>query len=180
MTYGFYIITSLVLIVLQTVIMPDLPVLSSFYDLTAIFVIYLGLLRSTREGLPVVILLGVVMDNLSGTPLMVYTTAYFWLYICVRWLGGFLQVGMRFRLAFIVLVGIALETAISVVSFGGFEALSDMPTSDVGKITIRLLWALFLGPLLILILQRLHRLWDQSTNRMLARRTETADVRSAR
>jgi hypothetical protein len=119
------------------------------------------------------------MDNLSGTPLMVYTTAYFWLYVCVRWLARFLQVGMRFRLAFIVVVGITLETVISVVSFGGFEALSEMPTSDIGKITTRLLWALFLGPLLILILQRLHRLWDQSIDRLLVRRSETADMRAA-
>ena len=180
MTYGFYILISLILIVLQTVIMPDVPLISSFYDLTAIFVIYLGLLRSTRESLPVVILLGVVMDNLSGTPLMVYTTAYFWLYICVRWLGRILQVGMRFRLAFIVVVGISLETLISVVSFGGFEALSEISPADLGKITTRLIWALFLGPILILILQRLHRLWDHSIGRILVRRTETADARSAR
>ena len=160
--------------------MPDLPVMSSFYDLTTIFVIYLGVLRSKREGLPVVLVLGVVMDNLSGTPLMVYTMAYFWLYVCVRWLGQFLQVGMRFRLAFIVVVGISIETIISVISIGGLKALSEMPTADIGKITIRLLWALFLGPLLILILQRLHRLWDQSISGMLVKRSETADVHTAR
>ena len=180
MTYGFYIITCLALIVFQTVIMPDLPVISSFYDLTTIFVIYLGVLRSNRESLPVVLVLGVVMDNLSGTPLMVYTMAYFWLYVSVRWLGRFLQVGMRFRLAFIVVVGITLETIISVVSFGGIKALSEMPAADIGKITIRLLWALFLGPVLILILQRLHRQWNKMISRMVSQRSETADVHSAR
>ncbi len=180
MNYGFYIITCLILIVIQTVIMPDLPVISSFYDLTTIFVIYLGVLRSTRESLPVVILLGVVMDNLSGTPLMVYTTAYFWLYLCVRWLSRILQVGLRFRLALIVILGISLETVISVVSFGGFEALAEMPPADIGKIIVRLLWALFLGPILILILQRLHRFWDHTIGKFLVRRSDTVASRVAR
>jgi cell shape-determining protein MreD len=180
MTYSFYIITCLALIVFQTVIMPDLPVISSFYDLTTIFVIYLAVLRSNRESLPVVLVLGVIMDNLSGTPLLVYTMTYFWLYISVRWLSRFLQVGMRFRLAFIVVVGVILETMISVVSFGGLKALSEMPASDIGKIAIRLLWALFIGPILILVLQRLHRLWNKMISRMLTQRSETADVHSAR
>ena len=180
MNYGFYICICLIMIVIQTVIMPDLPVISSFYDLTTIFVIYLGVLRGTRESLPVVILLGVVMDNLSGTPLMVYTTAYFWLYICVRWLGRILQVGLRFRLALIVILGISLETVISVVSFGGFEALAEMPPADIGKIIVRLLWALFLGPILILILQRLHRFWDHTIGKFLVRRSDTVDARVAR
>lgn len=179
MTYAFYIAISLILIVLQTVIMPDLPVLSGFYDLTAIFVIYLGVLRRPRESLPVVILLGFVMDNLSGTPLMVYTMAYFWLYVCVRWLGRILQVGMRFRLAFIVVMGITVETVITVVSFNGFETLSEMPPADIAKITARLLWALFLGPLLILIMQRLHRRWDRLIGRIMVRRSEPADARAA-
>jgi hypothetical protein len=180
MTYSFYIITCLALIVFQTVIMPDLPVISSFYDLTTIFVIYLAVLRSNRESLPVVLVLGVIIDNLSGTPLLVYTMTYFWLYISVRWLSRFLQVGMRFRLAFIVVVGIILESMISVVSFGGLKALSEMPASDIGKIAIRLLWALFIGPILILVLQRLHRLWNKMISRMLTQRSETADVHSAR
>ena len=115
MTYVFYIFTSLFLIVLQTVILPDLPVLNSVFDLTAMFVIYLGLLRSAREGLPVVLLLGMIMDNLSGAPFMVFITAYFWLYLGVRWLSRILQVGMRFRLAFIIVAGILLENVIFVL-----------------------------------------------------------------
>lgn len=176
MTYVFYIAISLILIVFQTVIMPNLPVLSSFYDLTAIFVIYLGVLRRPRESLPVVILLGFLMDNLSGTPLMVYTMAYFWLYICVRWLSRILQVGMRFRLAFIVVMGITVETVITVVSFNGLEALSEMPPADIARITARLLWAPLLGPILILILQRLQRHWDRSLGRILVRRSEPSDA----
>lgn len=180
MTYVFYIFTSLFLIVLQTVILPDLPVLNNVFDLTAMFVIYLGLLRSAREGLPVVFLLGVIMDNLSGAPFMVFITTYFWLYVGVRWLSRILQVGMRFRLAFIIGAGILLENVIFILAFGGIDALRQMPSTTAGMILPRLLWALIFGPFLILILEHVHRIWDRWVRTFLIRRSDPIGGRAAR
>ena len=180
MTYVFYIFTSLFLIVLQTVILPDLPVLNSVFDLTAMFVIYLGLMRSVREGLPVVLMLGVIMDNLSGAPFLVFITTYFWLYVGVRWLSRILQVGMRFRLAVIVVAGILLENVIFIVAFGGLDALRQMPSTTAGKILPRLLWALIFGPILILVLAHMHRLWDRWVRTFLVRRSDSVGGRAAR
>ncbi|MGD2010049.1 MAG: hypothetical protein PVG46_06825 [Desulfobacterales bacterium] len=180
MTYVFYIITSLFLIVLQTVILPDLPVLNSVFDLTAMFVIYLGLLRSVREGFPIVLLLGVIMDNLSGAPFMVFITTYFWLYVGVRWLSRILQVGMRFRLAFIIGAGILLENLIFILAFGGVDALRQMSSTAVGTILPRLLWALIFGPILILILEHVHLIWDRWVQTFLVRRSDSINGRTVR
>jgi rod shape-determining protein MreD len=180
MTYVFYTITSLLLIVLQTVILPDLPVLNSVFDLTAMFVIYLGLMRSAREGIPVVLMLGVIMDNLSGAPFMVFTTTYFWLYVGVCWLSRILQVGMRFRLAVIIIAGILLENVIFILAFGGLDALRQMPSTTAGKIVPRLLWALVFGPILILILAHTHRVWDRWVRTVLIRRSDSVGGRAAR
>ena len=180
MTYVFYIITSLFLIVLQTVILPDLPILNSVFDLTAMFVIYLGMLRSARKGLPVILLLGVIMDNLSGAPFMIFTTTYFWLYTGVRWLTRILQVGMRFRLAFIVVAGILLENVIFILAFGGGDTLRQMTSTFLGKILPRLLWALIFGPILILILERVHRIWDRWVRTFLVRRSDSINGRAVR
>jgi rod shape-determining protein MreD len=180
MTYVFYSITSLFLIVLQTVILPDLPILNSVFDLTAMFVIYLGLMRSAREGIPVVLMLGVIMDNLSGAPFMVFITTYFWLYVGVRWLARILQVGMRFRLAVIIVAGILLENVIFILAFGGVDALRQMPSTTAGKILPRLLWALIFGPLLILILEQTHRIWDRWVRTFLIRRSDSVGGRAAR
>lgn len=180
MTYVFYLLTSLFLIVLQTVILPDLPILDSVFDLTAMFVIYLGLMRSAREGLPVVLMLGVIMDNLSGAPFMVFITTYFWLYVGVRWLARILQVGMRFRLAVIIVAGILLENVIFILAFGGVDALRQMPSTTAGKILPRLLWALFFGPILILILEHMHRIWDRWVRAFLIRRSDSVGGRAVR
>ncbi|MFZ0612728.1 MAG: hypothetical protein WAM73_10855 [Desulfobacterales bacterium] len=180
MTYVFYTGVSLFLIVLQTVILPDLPVLNSVFELTAMFVIYLGLLRSARESLPVVLLLGVIMDNLSGAPFMVFTTTYLWLYVCVRWLTRILQVGMRFRLAFIVVAGILLENLIFILAFGGLDALRQAPSLTLAKVLPRLLWALVFGPILILMLERVHRIWDRRVRELFVRRSDSISGRTVR
>ena len=65
-----------------------------------------------RESLPIIIILGLIMDQLSGSPFMLHVTAYFWVYISLRWITKVLQVGNRFRLPFIVSVGVLIENFI--------------------------------------------------------------------
>jgi hypothetical protein len=66
MIYCFYVAACLFLVILQTAVLPHLPLLNSFYDLLIPFIIYLALYRPLREGLLLVILLGFIMDNISG------------------------------------------------------------------------------------------------------------------
>jgi len=72
MSYFFNIATCLVLVILQTTVMPSLSLPGRFYDLMIPFVVYLGLSRPVREGLLFVCLIGFIMDNLSGSPFGLY------------------------------------------------------------------------------------------------------------
>ncbi len=95
MSYFFNSSVCLFLVILQTTVMPNLPLLDSFYDLLIPFVVFLGLFRPVRESLPFVFFLGFIMDNLSGSPFGLYLTAYFWLFIGVKGITKLLQVGNR-------------------------------------------------------------------------------------
>jgi rod shape-determining protein MreD len=167
MTIVFYICVSLALVVLQTVAVPNVPALHNLFDVTAIFIIYLGLLRGFREGLPVVLLLGLTLDHLSGAPFLVFTTSYFWLFIGVRWLTRILQVGMRFRLALIVGAGILLQNTVFIICFEGVGALDQVSSVVLGTILPRLLWALILGPILVLVFERARKSWDRRVSAIL-------------
>ena len=81
MNYLFNISACLFLVILQTTIIPYLPLLDKFYDLLIPFIVYLGLSRPVRESLPFVLFLGFIMDNLSGGPFGLYLTTYFWLFV---------------------------------------------------------------------------------------------------
>ena len=175
MTYGFYLLTCLILVVLQTTIMPNISVLNSLFSLPTVFVIYLGLYRSTRESLPFVILLGLVTDNLSGAPFMLYITGLFWVYFGVRWLRGMLQVGMHFRLPILVTAGILIENLIHFVAVG-FMTTYRQPASEITlAMIIQLVWAFFIGSLMVMGFKRAHLLWDSIVGGVLIKRADMAE-----
>jgi rod shape-determining protein MreD len=72
MIYCFYIGICLCLVILQTAVLPHIPLLDTFYDLIVAFIIYLGLYRPLRDGLLLALFLGFIMDNLSGSPFGIY------------------------------------------------------------------------------------------------------------
>jgi hypothetical protein len=172
MTYVFYTFVSLVLITLQTTVMPGLALWGNFFDLLVSFIIYLGLFRPLRESIAFIFILGVVADSLSGTPLMLYVTAYFWVYAGVRWLNRVLQIGIRFRFPIIVASGVLLENIIIAVAI-----LLWMPGLASASILFKtaasqLIWAFFLGSLLVIIFNFLHNAWDSLIDQWVVKRSE--------
>jgi rod shape-determining protein MreD len=160
MNYLFYILVGLTLIVVQTSILFRLPFGNQFFDLPVTLVIYLGMLRPPRESLPLILLMGVLMDHLSGAPFLLYTSTYVWVYFLVLALGSVLQVRLRFRLGVIVVAAVTLENAIFVLASHLTANGAYFPALQLGRFVLRLLWALLLGPVCIMLIGRLHEWWD--------------------
>ena len=97
MIYCYYIGVSLCLVILQTAVLPYVPLLDRLYDLIIAFVIYLGLYRPLRDGLILSFFLGFIMDNLSGSPFGLYLTIYCWLLIGAKSITTLIQVDNRDR-----------------------------------------------------------------------------------
>ena len=161
MTYGFYLGVSFCLIVLQTTIVPYLPLFDNFYDLAALFIIYLSLYRPARESLPVVIFLGFVMDSLSSTPFMLYITAYLWLFISMRGITKILRLEGRFRLPFIVVSGILIENLIFIGTVFMLDSGFRFSLTVARSITVQSLWAICTGSLFLVSFDHCHRGWNK-------------------
>ena len=150
MSYFFNIGGSLFLVILQTTVMPYLPLLDKFYDLLIPFIIYLSLSRPVRESLPFVFL-GFIMDNLSGGPFGLYLTTYFWLYVGVKGITMFIQVGKRLLIiALIVAGGVLFENLISLGAFALLGSRQQFAGDALEIVTIQVLWAIFTGSLFLL------------------------------
>jgi cell shape-determining protein MreD len=180
MIYGFYLFICLILIILQTTIFPSIPVLDSFFDLIVSFIIYLGLYRPVRESVPVAIGLGIIVDNLSGSPFMLYIIAYFWVYFSVRMLTRILQVGMRFRLPIIVSSGVLLENLIFILTLTFLESGPQAPVFLAGAFMAQMLWAFCIGPFLVLGYKYTQNLWDKWISEVMIRRSDMTDRESMR
>ena len=157
MTYCFYMCVFVFFVILQTVIMPYFPLFDSFYDLLVPFVIYLGLFRSVRESVPVIIVMGFVMDNLSGGPLGLYLTAYLWLFAGVRWIVYVLHVGDKVLLPFVVAAGVLLENVIFMGVIGMFEPGARFASTAFTTVMVQALWAAGTGPIFLILINGLHQ-----------------------
>lgn len=165
MIYSVYIGISLCLVIFQTTVLPNLPLAGHFYDLLIPLLIYLILFRPSHESLPFVFFLGLLMDNLSGTPFGLYLTTYFWIYVGVKMAASYLRVGNRIMLALIVCCGVLVQNILIVSSAVIMDSAWLPPADAAAIISSQLLWALVTGPLMLILfrfsLSRLERAIDQ-------------------
>ncbi|MBW2604131.1 MAG: hypothetical protein JRE28_07415 [Deltaproteobacteria bacterium] len=161
MTYCLQIFICLCLIVIQTTVMPHIPLFERFYDLLIPFVIYLSIFRSVRESMVIIFVFGFFMDTISGGPFGLYLTAYVWLFISVRWAITFLHVGDSLLLPFFVAAGVLTENLIFIGIGAMFEQYSRISEAMVSTIIVQVLWAIFTGPLFLMFFNYSHRRWDR-------------------
>ena len=161
MTYLLYSVTCLILLLVQTVILPDIPGLVIYYDLVLLFVFYLSLFRPIRESLPIVLILGFIMDNLSGATFGVYLTTYFWLFFGVRWVICFLRVRNIVLLPLLIASGILIKNLIFITTIAAKVHWAEFHLDVLRMVGYQLIWAVITGPVFLVLFNRIHTKWDQ-------------------
>ena len=164
MRYGFYIGTCLFLILIQTTIVPYLTAFNGIYDLLIPFVIFICICLPVRESLPFVLILGLIMDNLSGSPFGLYLTFYFWLLGGVRLVLKFLRVSNKFLLSLVVVAAVLIQNLIVIGTFALSGPDWQLPADTFKNMALPIIWALLTGPLFLLGLLALSRRFNIQIN----------------
>jgi len=172
-SYFFNISACLFLVIIQTTVLPYLPLMDKFYDLLIPFIIYLSLSRPVRESLPFVLFLGFIMDNLSGGPFGLYLTTYFWLYVSVKGITTFIQVGNRLIIiTLIVAGGVLFENLILLGAFAILGSRQQFAGDALGIIAVQVLWAITTGSLFLLFFRNAQSGLGVGFKRVYARTKE--------
>ncbi|MCK5696071.1 MAG: hypothetical protein KAH62_05670 [Desulfobacula sp.] len=79
----FFIIFTLFLIVLQTVVLPSFFWFAQCFDLLIIDILFLSLISSHYSIVAPIILIGCIMDSISGVPFCYHVFSYLWIYIII-------------------------------------------------------------------------------------------------
>ena len=153
MTLCFYIAASLLVILIQTTIIPYHSLVHGFYDLPLLLVIYLALYRPIRESLPMVIGLGFVMDSLSGSPLGLYVSTYFWTCAGILWFMTFLHIRNRLLLPIVVAAAVLVENIIFLAGMVMLVPDMRMVGRIFSTVSVQVLWAAVTGPLFIIFIE---------------------------
>ena len=164
MRYGFYIGTCLFLIIIQTTLFAYFNVFAGMYDLLIPFVIFISICLPLRESLPFVLILGLIMDNLSGSPFGLYLTFYFWLFVGVRWILKFLRVSNKLFLSLVVVVAVLIQNLLIIATFGFIGPGWQLPATALKNITVQFFWALTTGPLFLFCLLAISKHFNIQLN----------------
>ncbi len=152
MTIVFYILVSLGLVLIKTTLIPTFPMFDKFYDLLIPIIIYLSLFRSVREGIPIILFFGIIMDSLCGGPAGLYLTTYIWLYAAMRWLSQFLHTGNMVLAALAVAIGVVFECMVLLGYLVILAPSAIVPTDAAKTVLLQTIWALTTGPVILIII----------------------------
>lgn len=156
MSYIFYVIIGLGFTLFQTVMAPNMPVAWQMYDIVLVMIIYIGLFRPAAEGIGAVVVLGMLMDGLAGSPFWTYTTTYFWLLVIVKWLIQFLNAGSVLLFMFAMCMGIVLENSILMFTAKGVVIFSGLSIAELRVFISQVIWGAITGPLFIICMKKIH------------------------
>jgi len=152
----FHIILSLILIIVQTVVLPGFPFFSHAFDLVIVNVLYLSLIFVHRAVLFWVLFLGCVMDSVSGTPFGLHLLAYLWIYVLIQLLKRYVHYGNVIFIPVISAVAVLIENLFLVFSLLINQGLGHLPEIDIALMALQVFWAFWLIPILIVVIHSLQ------------------------
>ncbi|MFO7963971.1 MAG: hypothetical protein R6U50_08625 [Desulfobacterales bacterium] len=161
MIYVFHICIGILLITLQTSVIPLLPVRFEFYDILIPVVIYLGFFRPIRETIPILVFLGLMMDGISGTAFGFYLSSYVWIALAVIVIKQFFLTRNLLLLSIVTMLGVLIEHAIWFLMENVFEFKLHELTGIIRVAPLHLIVAAVTGPFIIIVLVRLQRFWEK-------------------
>lgn len=154
MTYLYHICVGSCLVIFQTVIMPYFPLYKSFYNILVPFIIYLSVYYSLRESIPVVIILGIIVDNLSGGFFGVYLTTYVWLTMSFKWISTMIDLNNYVLLPLAAVIGVMVENFILFLAITVIDPDFQFSMSIISVVAVQIFWVIFTGPILIIIFSK--------------------------
>ncbi|WP_020585924.1 hypothetical protein [Desulfobacter curvatus] len=165
MNFIFFFFLTLILVVIQTVIIPNFSWFPHSFDLMIINILYLSLF-SPRYWVPLcLVIIGSIMDSLSGAPFFLHTTAYLCIYLIVFFLR---RLVFQRSVIFVFIVGLASACIYQgLVMFSVFllQGRKAIEATDYRLGIGQLFWAAVGIPIGIWILRTAHRNYSHAVRR---------------
>jgi rod shape-determining protein MreD len=144
------------IIVAQTTILRFPLFQGAISDLLIPFVVFLSLHRPNRQGISVALILGLVMDLVSGGIFGLYLSVYFWVFLSARSLGKYFDVGETLFQSILIglyVLGQNLVFFASVpVPWHGTQLLAGRATTIVSQ----MIFGAVTGPAILMLLRTIQ------------------------
>jgi len=154
--FCLYLMVGLSAVVAQTTIL-RLPLFHGiFYDLLIPLVVFLGLNVPNRKGVLVVVILGLIMDLLSGGIFGLYLCIYLWIFVSVKGLSKYFDVGDTIFQSVLIGVCVLGQHFIFCISVAAPWKGTQLLVAQTAPVLLQTIFGALTGPGILMLLGRLQ------------------------
>ncbi|HID29564.1 MAG TPA: hypothetical protein EYP19_06110 [Desulfobacterales bacterium] len=151
-----YLVLGLLTVVAQTTVL-KLPIFQGvFYDLLIPLVVFLSVNLPNRKGVLVVVILGIIMDLLSGGIFGLYLTIYFWIFLSVKNLSKYFDVDKALFQSVLIGVCVFGEHLVFCISAAAPWKGSRLLAAQTAPVVLQTAFAVLTGPGVLILLGKVH------------------------
>jgi len=143
----FFIILTLFLIVIQTIILPSFSWFDQCFDLLIIEILFLSLISSHYSMVLAIIFIGCVMDSISGVPFGYHIFSYAWIYIIVQIVKRLVFQRSNSFIFIMSIVSISIQQGFLLFSVFVNQGVNSILEFNFGLLIMQVFWgAIFISP----------------------------------
>lgn len=155
----FFIILTLFLIALQTVVLPSFSWFDQCFDLVIIDILFLSLISSHYSIAVAIIMIGCIMDSISGAPFFYHVFSYLWIYIIVFMVKQLLFKQSIIFIFIISLVSVFIQHVLLLFSIFVLQGLDTVLSFDFGLLIRQAFWGVVFIPIGIWLVKVFRQIW---------------------
>lgn len=155
----FFVIVTVSLIIFQTIIFPSFFWFSQCFDLMIMNIIFLSLVYSHYAVILTIILIGGIMDSLSGVAFSHHIFSYLWIYLIVQLFKQFV-----FKRNFLFILIVSLVSVLIQQGLILFSVFIEQGREGIGQMNVllmvkQLVWGGVLIPPGVWLINGLRKYW---------------------
>ncbi len=156
----FFIFLTFFCLVIQTIVLPSFAWFDQCFDFLIIVVLFLSLISTHYSTVFAIIIIGCIMDSLSGVPFFFHVFSYLWIYLIVDIVKQLLFKQSIIFILIISIVAVIIQHALlflSVFVQHGSQAVADI---DFGLLLSQVFWGFIIIPPSIWLTNFLWQYWN--------------------
>lgn len=154
---GVYMVMGVALVVLQTTLLAKPLFHHAIYDLLLPVVIALRIHVSLKRGVFIVLVVGYMMDLVSGGQFGLYMTTYLWVFVGVKLASDYITIGETLALSVLLVACVLFENLILLVFSLGTGGGSLSVGHMAKPVFFQMALAAVTGPGVLTLLARMHQ-----------------------
>ncbi len=155
----FFILLTLFLMILQTVILPSFSFFMQCFDLLIIVVLFMCLVSSHYSTIFGIAVIGIIMDSISGVPFFYHLFSYVWVYIIVYLVRQFLFQKSILFILIMSIVSVGIQHLLLLFSIFVRTSGQDVLAFDFSLLIRQLFWGFIVIPPSIWFVSGFRNYW---------------------